>query len=168
MLELQESLTKKSMILHNRLFSIFYDSEDIYKPTARRLCRWRQQYSWNYVNTSQSYGEQTFNLKVSNTLDLIPELLVSLSFLPIQPVLLSQLNLGQVWSRLQFQRSKQSMKSKIFRKAWEGGAWMYIWKTGSISVMMINFEILYTIILDHVLRCSKQASYYPPYNVIQS
>ena len=87
------------MILHNRLFSIFYDSEDIYKSTARRLCRWRQQYSWNYVNTSQSYGEQTFNLKVSNTLDLIPELLVSLSFLPIQPVLLSQLNLGQVWSR---------------------------------------------------------------------
>ena len=156
------------MILHNRLFSIFYDSEDIYKSTARRLCRWRQQYSWNYVNTSQSYGEQTFNLKVSNTLDLIPELLVSLSFLPIQPVLLSQLNLGQVWSRLQFQRSEQSMKSKIFRKAWKGAAWMYIWKTGSISVIMINFEILYTIILDHVLRCSKQASYYPPYNVIQS
>ena len=87
------------MILHNRLFSIFYDSEDIYKSTDRRLCRWRQQYSWNYVNTSQSYGVQTFNLKVSNTLDLIPELLVSLSFLPIQPVLLSQLNLGQVFGQ---------------------------------------------------------------------
>ena len=37
---------------------------------------------------------------------------------------------------------------------------MDIWEAGSISV--INFEILYTIILDHVLRCSKQASYYPP------
>jgi len=36
---------------------------------------------------------------------------------------------------------------------------MDIWEAGSISV--INFEILYTI-LDHVLRCSKQASYYPP------
>ena len=38
-------------------------------------------------------------MKVSNTLDLIPELLVSLSFLPIQPVLLSQLNLGQVFGQ---------------------------------------------------------------------
>ena len=42
------------------LFFIFHDSDDIYKSTARRLCRWRQQYSWNYVNTSQSYGVQTF------------------------------------------------------------------------------------------------------------
>ena len=97
---LQACWVGKSMILQNGLFSIFYDSEDIYKSTDRRLCRWRQQYSWNYVNTSQSYGVQTFNLKLSNTLDLIRELLVSLFHLSTQPVPLSQLNIGHVWPRL--------------------------------------------------------------------
>ena len=102
------------MILHNRLFSIFYDSEDIYKSTDRRLCRWRQQYSWNYVNTSQSYGVQTFNLKVSNTLDLIPELLVSLSFSATQPVPFSQVNMGQVWYRFDRQGHSHQWNRKYF------------------------------------------------------
>ena len=56
----------------NGLFYIFHDSEDIYKSTDRRLCRWGQQYSWNYVNTSQSYGVQIFTYFRPSSSFIIP------------------------------------------------------------------------------------------------
>ena len=56
----------------NGLFYIFHDSDDIYKSTDRRLCRWGQQYSWNYVNTSQSYGVQIFTYFRPSSSFIIP------------------------------------------------------------------------------------------------
>ena len=97
---------------------------------------------------------KTFNLEVSNTLDLIRELLVSLFHLSTQPVPLSQLNIGHVWPRLLLPCLKvRSVYENFIKNISEGLRRRCL---GSISVIMINFEILYTIILDHVLRCSKQ------------